>query len=123
MKKFLSLILTAALTLSLTACQKDDAYSDGVSDASSDLASDNSVSSDTDDNGTESPVILSNPVKKTADGDIDMEAALSYETDFDAFKAEMASREVDLSLPVSLNARENENTMEVFNYLKSIYGK
>lgn len=122
MKKFLSLILAAALTLSLTGCKKDDAYSDGVSDAVSDLASDNSGSSDPAGNSGNATV-LSNPVKKTADGDIDMEAALSYETDFDALKAELAAREVDLSLPVSLNARNNENTMEVFNYLKSIYGK
>lgn len=126
MKKYLSLILAAALTLSLTACKKD-AYSDGSSDAVSDLASDGSAGSGEasvpDDGGAESPAVLSNPVKKTADGDIDMEAALSYETDFDALKAELASREVDLSLPVSLNARNNENTMEVFNYLKSFYGK
>ena len=46
MKRFLSLILAAAFTLSLTACKKDDAYYDGVSDAVSDLASDNSENSD-----------------------------------------------------------------------------
>ncbi len=129
MKKILSLILAAALTLSLTGCRNDpsdsSADSSAPDSADSGLTEDSAEANTTDNDNSQngSTVILSNPVKKTTNGDIDMEAALSYETNFDTLKAELAAREVDLSLPVSLNARENENTMEVFNYLKSIYGK
>ena len=99
------------MVVSLTACNKSSDSEDSSVSDTSDSTSDTSVVGS-----------LSNPVKKTEDGDIDMEAALAYETDFEALEASLAEREVDLSQPVSLNARENENTMEVFNYLKSVYG-
>lgn len=120
MKKLLSTILAVSMTLSITACGKSG-NSSSVSDSSLPAESGESnavVPSEPSDGSA-----LSNPVKFTADGDIDMEAALSYTTDFDAFKAEMASRTVDPSQPVSLNARNNKNTMEVWNFLTSVYGK
>ncbi|MCM1165123.1 MAG: glycoside hydrolase family 26 protein [Lachnospiraceae bacterium] len=122
-KRTLALILAAVFALSLTACNNDDPYSDGVSDAYSDLASDSADSSDGESgSGEESSAPLSNPVKKTDDGDIDMEAALAYETDFEALKKSLSEREVDLSQPVSLNARNNPETMKVWKYLKECYG-
>lgn len=66
---------------------------------------------------------LSDPVKKNEDGSIDMTAALKYETDFEKLEKELSEREVDLTLPVSLNARENPNTMKVWELLRSVYGK
>lgn len=125
MKKFASILLTLAMALSLTACQ-NDANSDGASSSNSDLSSDNSESSSSENvsgGGEETPGYLSNPIKKTEDGDIDMEAAMAYETDFDTLKKSLSEREVDLSQPVSLNARNNPETMKVWNFLKECYGK
>lgn len=126
MKKIASIILSLAMILSITACDnnKDDAYSDGVSAANSDLASDSSDVGENNGNsgGDEIMSTLSNPVKKTPDGDIDMEAALAYETDFDALKTSLSERGVDLSQPVSLNARNNPETMKVWSFLKECYG-
>lgn len=52
-----------------------------------------------------------------------MDTALAYETDYEAMKAYFESREVDPTKPVSENAQTNEKTMEVWNYLRSVYGK
>lgn len=114
MKKFLSALLALSFVLSLTGCKKNDT---GESGAESVVGTDGSTSQDS--------VIsaLYNPVKRTADGDIDMDAALAYETDYDALKASLAAKTVDVNQPVSENARKNETTMEVWNYLRSIYGK
>lgn len=102
MKKLIASILSAAMLASLVGC---GGKSGGTS------------------SGGETSTPLSNPVKKTEDGEIDMEAALSYETDFDALKKELSEREVDVTLPVSLNARNNPKTMKVWEMLRGIYGK
>lgn len=115
MKKFISAVLAAAMAVSLAACTKSSVDESTPSDSS---ASD-AVTSDSNTEGGS----LSNPVKFNEEGDIDMDAALSYETDFDALKASLAEKTVDLDQPVSENARKNENTMEIFNYLRSVYGK
>lgn len=107
MKKIIAAALSAVMILSLAACDKTGGGS-----------GDSGENSDAGNN-----VQLSNPVKFTEDGDIDMEAALAYETDFEALQKSFSEREVDNSKPVSLNARNNPKTMEVWNYLKSIYGK
>ena len=65
----------------------------------------------------------SNPVKKNEDGSIDMNAALKYETNFEKLEKELSEREVDVTLPVSLNARKNPETMKVWELLRSVYGK
>lgn len=106
MKKLIASILSAAMLLTLAGCG-------GKSNSSGDDAQ---TSGDTEGQ-------LSNPVKKTEDGAIDMEAALAYETDFDALEAELAEREVDVTLPVSLNARNNPNTMKIWEMLRGYYGK
>ena len=115
MKRFLCALLALSMILSLTACKKGGADSSNSSDTSNVTSADN----------TQDDVIsaLYNPVKRTVDGDIDMDAALSYETDFDALKASLAAKTVDLTQPVSENARKNASTMEVWNYLRSTYGK
>ncbi|MDE6726440.1 MAG: beta-mannanase [Oscillospiraceae bacterium] len=106
MKKLIASILSAAMLVSLAGCGDKGG------------GSNDSQTSDT----SEPTAQLSNPVKKTEDGDIDMEAALAYETDFDALVAELEEREVDVTQPVSLNARNNPNTMKVWELLRSNYG-
>ena len=110
MKKLISVISAAAIALSLTACQSAEESSQPVS-------------SDTASGGNEAPVLLSNPIALTADGDIDMDVALAYQTDFDALKASFEAKTVDPTKPVSANAATNEKTMEVWDYLRSVYGK
>lgn len=115
MKKIISAILALSMILSLTACKKGGDSSDG---------SQAGETSSAVDNAQENVIsAIYNPVKRTADGDIDMEAALSYETDYDALKASLAAKTVDVNQPVSENARKNSTTMEVWNYLRSVYGK
>ncbi len=126
MKKFASIILSLAMILSITACDKSGNSSDVSSDGSSgmsDVGGENSGGNGENSGGEDNPNMLSNPVKKTEDGDIDMEAALAYETDFEALKKSLSEREVDLSQPVSLNARNNPETMKVWKFLKEGYGK
>ena len=130
MKKFASIILSLAMILSITACDKSgngsDTPSDNSAGTSSDVGGENSggeSENNGNNGGEENPNTLSNPVKKTADGDIDMEAALAYETDYEALVKSLSEREVDLSKPVSLNAQNNPETMKVWNYLKEGYGK
>ncbi|MDE7280973.1 MAG: beta-mannanase, partial [Ruminiclostridium sp.] len=62
----------------------------------------------------------SKPVAVDEDGRVDMEVALKYETDVDALTAELESREADPGKPVSQHL--NKKTLEVFNYLREIYG-
>lgn len=67
-----------------------------------------------------SSTALSNPVKVTADGDVDMDVALAYETDFDALKAELEAKTPDGTDTVSDNT--NPATQKVFDYLRENYG-
>ena len=64
---------------------------------------------------------LSNPVAMTADGDVDMTVALSYETDFDALLKQLDELKTSDDHPVSQNS--NPETLELYRWLKSIYGK
>ena len=85
MKKFASIILSLAIILSITACDKSGNSSDVSSDGSSgmsDVGGENSGGNGENSGGEDNPNMLSNPVKKTEDGYIYMEAALAYETDF-----------------------------------------
>lgn len=70
---------------------------------------------------SQSSAPLSNPVKVTADGDVDMEVALSYQTDIDALLKQLDEKEIDGTKPVSENT--NEITQEVFDFLRENYGK
>lgn len=62
----------------------------------------------------------SNPVAVDEWGEVDMEVALSYETDVDALVARLEEKAVDPSKPVSENS--SKKTIEVFNYLRENYG-
>lgn len=62
----------------------------------------------------------SNPVAVNEWGEVDMDVALSYETDVDALVAKLEEKPVDPTKPVSENA--SKKTVEVFNYLRENYG-
>lgn len=130
MKKFLSIMLAAAMALSLTACNNSSASSES-SESSGSSAAESPADSGAAASTAESQAtaesgdgqLLSNPIALNSEGDIDMDTALAYETDYEAMKAYFESREVDPTKPVSENAQTNEKTMEVWNYLRSVYGK
>ncbi len=129
MKKLLSAILAATMLLSLAGCSGSENTSATSGGETSTSATDNISAADSSssaDAGSTAPTdtelpILSNPVKMTEEGDIDMTVALQYETDFDALIESFNAKEIDPSKPVSENS--NEATLGVFNYLRSIYGK
>ena len=130
MKKFLSIMLAAAMALSLTACNNSSASSESSESSGSSAAeipADSGAAASTAE--SQAPAesgdgqLLSNPIALNSEGDIDMDTALAYETDYEAMKAYFESREVDPTKPVSENAQTNEKTMEVWNSLRSVYGK
>lgn len=130
MKKFLSIMLAAAMALSLTACNNSSASSESSESSGSSAAeipADSGAAASTAE--SQAPAesgdgqLLSNPIALNSEGDIDMDTALAYETDYEAMKAYFESREVDPTKPVSENAQTNEKTTEVWNYLRSVYGK
>ncbi len=110
MKKTISLILTAAMLLSITGC--------GGSSSSSAVTESTSA---TESVPVEPEKPKSNPVALDENGEVDMEVALAYETDYEAVKAALEAKEVDPTKPVSENA--SERTKAVFDYLRSVYGK
>lgn len=79
---------------------------------------DNTTASESED---KPQVTLSNPVAMTADGDVDMEVALAYQTDFDKFLADMDAKTVAEDDLVSENT--NPKTKAVFDWLRENYGK
>lgn len=111
------------MALSLTACNNSSTSSEssGSSAADSGAAASTAESQAPAESGDGQ--LLSNPIALNSEGDIDMDTALAYETDYEAMKAYFESREVDPTKPVSENAQTNEKTMEVWNYLRSVYGK
>lgn len=127
MKKFLSIMLAAAMALSLTACNNSSASSESSGSSAAESQADSGAAASTAE--SQAPAesgdgqLLSNPIALNSEGDIDMDTALAYETDYEAMKAYFESREVDPTKPVSENAQTNEKTMEVWNYLRSVYGK
>lgn len=127
MKKFLSIMLAAAMALSLTACNNSSTSSESSGSSAAEIPADSGAAASTAE--SQAPAesgdgqLLSNPIALNSEGDIDMDAALAYETDYEAMKAYFESREVDPTKPVSENAQTNEKTMEVWNYLRSVYGK
>lgn len=127
MKKFLSIMLAAAMALSLTACNNSSASSESSGSSAAESPADSGAAASTAE--SQAPAesgdgqLLSNPIALNSEGDIDMDTALAYETDYEAMKAYFESREVDPTKLVSENAQTNEKTMEVWNYLRSVYGK
>ncbi len=134
MKKLVSILSAAALLLSMAACSGDNTSDSGASSQTTSSANSESAQNESGapsdsslpdsgsgDNSGNSLPVLSNEIPLTEDGDIDMDVALSYETDIEALKAEFDAKTVDPSKPVSENS--NADTLEVFNYLCSVYGK
>lgn len=119
-KRIISALLTITMSVSVaasfSACDNGTATS-GDSTVSGGESGDNSGS----DNNGENTKPLSNPVALDENGEVDMKVALAYQTDVDKLVAELEAQTVDGSKPVSKNA--NEETVALFNYLKSIYGK
>lgn len=118
------------MALSLTACNNSSASSESSESSGSSAAeipADSGAAASTAESQTPAESgdgqLLSNPIALNSEGDIDMDTALAYETDYEAMKAYFESREVDPTKPVSENAQTNEKTMEVWNYLRSVYGK
>lgn len=115
------------MALSLTACNNSSASSESSGSSAAEIPADSGAAASTAE--SQAPAesgdgqLLSNPIALNSEGDIDMDAALAYETDYEAMKAYFESREVDPTKPVSENAQTNEKTMEVWNYLRSVYGK
>ena len=107
MKRIIAAVLAVSLILSVTACSGGDTSAPADSLATS-------------GNSEERP-LRSNPIAVDENGNIDMEVALKYETDVDALIKKLEAKTPDGSKPVSENT--NEETLELFNYLKSIYGK
>lgn len=127
MKKFLSIMLAAAMALSLTACNNSSTSSESSGSSAAESPADSGAAASTAESKAPAESgdgqLLSNPIALNSEGDIDMDTALAYETDYEAMKAYFESREVDPTKPVSENAQTNEKTMEVWNYLRSVYGK
>ena len=107
-KKFTSLILAASI---LTSCagNTDDGQNAGNS---ADV---------TDTTVTEAPAApLSNPVAVDENGEVDMEVALAYETDFDALLASLDAKVIGERDTVSENT--NEETQHLYEWLLDNYG-
>lgn len=119
MKRTMSALLAAAMILSLTACgdTSGESATGEASSVTSEASATAEASAGTEDGGAAEP--LSNPVAMV-DGDVDMEKALAYQTDIDALVASLDAKTVDPTKPVSENS--NEDTLAVFEYLRSIYG-
>lgn len=115
------------MALSLTACNNSSASSESSGSSAAESPADSGAAASTAESQATAESgdgqLLSNPIALNSEGDIDMDTALAYETDYEAMKAYFESREVDPTKPVSENAQTNEKTMEVWNYLRSVYSK
>ena len=107
-KKFTSLILAASI---LASCAGD--ADDGQNAGNSADVTDTTV--------TEAPAApLSNPVAVDEYGEVDMEVALAYETDFDALLASLDAKVTGERDTVSENT--NEETQHLYEWLLDNYG-
>lgn len=113
MKKIIAAVIAISMILSLSACQNNPENSD-ENNSSDNVSSTESV-------GNTPANTLSNPVAVDENGEVDMKVALSYQTDTEALIKELEAQTPDGSKPVSKNT--NPETLALFNYLKSIYGK
>ena len=109
---------TSALAL-LTVCTLAISGCGGNTPAQTDAPAETTTAAQTTEAAAPPP--LSNPVAMTADGDVDMTVALSYQTDFDALIKQLDAKTVSDDHPVSDNT--NPETLELYRWMKSIYGK
>ncbi len=111
MKKF-KRIIAAVLAVSMLASCNQGGESTDTTTAPSDSA---------ETNASETPAkLLSNPIAVDENGNVDMEVALAYETDFDALMASLDAKTPDGTDTVSDNT--NEKTKVVFDWLRENYG-
>ncbi len=115
MKKIMSAMLAAVMLLSVAGC--NTSTEGGTATGEAPTTAEASVTTEA---GGEAAAPLSNPVAMV-DGDVDMEVAMAYQTDIDALVASFEAKTIDPNKPVSENS--NEDTIAVFEYLRSIYGK
>ncbi len=107
-KKITAILLSAAI---LASCATEEADPESTTTTS---ASDAAPTPET-------TAPLSNPVAVDENGDVDMEVALAYETDFDALLKSLDEKTVAEGDTVSDNT--NEKTMAVYKWLCENYGK
>ncbi len=117
-----ALLAAVLMITAVPGCAKQDGADDkgGSSSAGTDVSSAQTFETGTEKNA-EAPKTLSNPVAMTEDGDVDMDVALSYTTDFDALQTKLDAITVSEDHPVSQNS--NPETVALYQYLRSIYGK
>ena len=88
------------MALSLTACNNSSTSSESSGSSAAESPADSGAAASTAE--SQAPAesgdgqLLSNPIALNSEGDIDMDTALAYETDYEAMKAYFESREVDL---------------------------
>lgn len=116
MKRIIVALIAVSLILSMTACNGGDT-SGNIDSGNASTSADGTSSGNTDNEQK----LRSNPIAVDENGKIDMDVALKYETDVDALIKKLEAKTPDGSKPVSENT--NEETLELFNYLKSVYGK
>lgn len=116
MKRIIAALIAVSLILSMTACNGGDT-SGNIDSGNASTSADGTSSGNTDNEQK----LRSNPIAVDENGKIDMDVALKYETDVDALIKKLEAKTPDGSKPVSENT--NEETLELFNYLKSVYGK
>ncbi len=114
MKKILSALLAATMLFSVASCSKPSGESDPTDGQNTSSTPVTQESSEDIDAHLSVPVAM-------VDGDVDMEKAMAYQTDIDALLSSFEARAIDPKKPVSQNS--NEDTLAVFDYLCSIYGK
>lgn len=110
LSKRIAAVLLAASTLASCSGNAEQAPAD------TSAATDTAV---TTDNSASAP--LSNPVAVDKNGDVDMEVALAYETDFDALLKSLDEKTVAEGDTVSDNT--NEKTQQLYTWLCENYGK
>ena len=116
MKRIIAALIAVSLILSMTACN-GGGTSGNIDSGNASTSADGTSSGNTDNEQK----LRSNPIAVDENGKIDMDVALKYETDVDALIKKLEAKTPDGSKPVSENT--NEETLELFNYLKSVYGK
>ncbi len=115
MKKALASIMAVVLVMTFTGCGKPSSESVSADEQKTTVGTDTVIQESAD-----AAEPLSIPVAM-ADGDIDMEKAMAYQTDIDALLASFEAKTIDPTKPVSENS--NEDTLAVFEFLHSIYGE
>lgn len=108
--KRIAAVLLAASTLASCSGNTEQAPADTSAAADAAVTNDNSAAAP-----------LSNPVAVDENGDVDMEVALAYETDFDALLKSLDEKTVAEGDTVSDNT--NEKTQQLYTWLRENYGK